>query len=113
MGRLTLWLVCAFLLLSAVSLLGFLTAGAVLAAPSGVPHTIDAVVVLGGDGGDGRYTRGRGLIRAGYSRQLVLIEPKAIDRKDALVNLPCVVIWDDVLPGNSWGEAKVEYDHLS
>jgi len=107
MGRLTLWLVFAFLLLPEVSLLGYLTAGAVLAAPSGVPHAADAVVVLGGDGTDWRYTRGRELIRAGYSKQLVLIEPNAVDRKDALANLPGVVIWDDVLPGNSWGEAQV------
>ena len=53
------------------------------------------------------YTRGRELIRAGYSSHLVLIEPNAPDRKDALANLPGVVIWDDVLPQSSWGEAKV------
>ncbi len=88
-------------------MLGYFTAGSVLASPSGVPHTADAVVVLGGDWSSVRYTRGRDLIRAGYSRKLVLIQPNAVDRKDALANLPGVVIWDDVLPGNSWGEAKV------
>lgn len=107
MRRLTWCLLFAFLLLPEISLLGYLTAGAVLAAPAGVPHAADVVVVLGGDGSGGRYTRGRELIRAGYGRQLVLIEPNAVDRKDALVNLPGVVIWDDILPGNSWGEAQV------
>lgn len=107
MRRLTWCLLFAFLLLPEISLLGYLTAGAVLAAPAGVPHAADVVVVLGGDGSGGRYTRGRELIRAGYGRQLVLIEPNAVNRKDALANLPGVVIWDDILPGNSWGEAKV------
>jgi uncharacterized SAM-binding protein YcdF (DUF218 family) len=105
--RLLVCLVVAFLLLPEAGLLGFFTAGAVLAAPAELPNTADIVVVLGGDGGSGRYMRGRELLHAGYSGQLVLIEPNAIDRKDALANVPGVVIWDDVLPGNSWGEAKV------
>lgn len=109
MVRLTWLLVFAFLLLPEVSLLAYSTAGAVLAAPAGVPNAADAVVVLGGDGSAGRYTRGRELLLAGYSRQLVLIEPSAVDRKDALANLPGVVIWDDVSPRNSWGEAKTTH----
>jgi hypothetical protein len=28
------------------------------------------------------------------------------DRKHALAKVPGVLIWDDVVPGNSWGEAK-------
>lgn len=88
-------------------MLGYFTAGAVLAAPSDVPHAADVVVVLGGDGSNGRYTRGRELLRAGYSRQLVLIGPDADQRKDALINLTGVLVWDDVVPANSWGEAKV------
>jgi hypothetical protein len=65
------------------------------------------IVVLGGDGTNGRYARGLELLQAGYSGQLVLIEPNAADRKHALANVPGVLIWDDVVPGNSWGEAKV------
>ncbi len=106
MLRLTWWLVFAFLLLPVVSLLGYFTVGAVVAAPASVPHPADAVVVLGGDSSSGRYSRGLELLRAGYSHQLVLIEPNAPDRKDALANLPGVLIWDAVLPRNSWGEAK-------
>ena len=106
-ARLAFCFLVAFLLLPEVGLVGFFTAGVVLAAPAGLPHAADAVVVLGGDGGSGRYTRGRELLGAGYSRQLVLIEPNASDHKDALANFPGVLIWDDVLPGNSWGEAKV------
>ena len=45
-------------------------------------------------------------VLAGFSERLVLIEPSAAERKDALANLPGVEIWDDVLPGNSWGEAE-------
>lgn len=88
-------------------MLGFFSAGAVLAWPAAQPSQADAIVVLGGDGTNGRYARGLELLQAGYSGQLVLIEPNAADRKHVLAKVPGVLIWDDVVPGNSWGEAKV------
>jgi uncharacterized SAM-binding protein YcdF (DUF218 family) len=94
------------LALPEVALLGFFSAGAVLAWPASQPQHADVIVVLGGDGTNGRYTRGLEFLHAGYSRQLVLIEPNPADRKNALANVPGVLIWDDVVPGNSWGEAK-------
>jgi uncharacterized SAM-binding protein YcdF (DUF218 family) len=101
-----------FLSLPEFALLGFFTAGAVLSWPASLPHQADVIVVLGGDGSSGRYTRGLELLVAGYSRQLVLIEPNAEDRKHALADAPGAVIWDDVLPGNSWGEAMAARDRM-
>jgi uncharacterized SAM-binding protein YcdF (DUF218 family) len=103
--RLAALLLC--LALPEVTLLGFFSAGAVLAWPAAQPSQADAIVVLGGDGTNGRYARGLELLQAGYSGQLVLIEPNAADRKHVLAKVPGVLIWDDVVPGNSWGEAKV------
>ena len=101
-----------FLALPEFALLGFFTAGAVLSWPAASPQPVDVIVVLGGDGTNGRYARGLELLQAGYSRQLVLIEPNADDRKHALTDAPGVVFWDDVLPGNSWGEAKAARDRM-
>ena len=101
-----------FLTLPEIALLGFFTAGVVLSCPASPPHKSDVIIVLGGDGSSGRYARGLELLVAGYSRQLVLIEPNADDRKQALVNVPGVKIWDDVFPGNSWGEAKAARDRM-
>ena len=98
-------LLLVLLLLPEVALLGFFTAGAVLSIPAGLPHRADVVVVLGG--GDGaRYARGRELIQAGYADRLVMFEPSAVERKDALAQVPRVEFWDDVKPQNSWGEAQ-------
>jgi uncharacterized SAM-binding protein YcdF (DUF218 family) len=93
------------LLLSGLACLGFLTAGAALSFSAGLPHRADVVVVLGGDGGGARYPRGLELVQAGLSKQLVLIEPSAAERKEALANVPGVIFWDDVSPHNTWGEA--------
>ena len=100
------------LALPEIVLLGFFTAGAVLSWPASLPHQADVIIVLGGDGSSGRYARGLELLAAGCSRQLVLIEPNAEDRKHALADVPGVVIWDDVLPRNSWGEAKAARDRM-
>lgn len=104
--RVFMFALIAVLSLPEIALLGFFTVGAVLSYPASTPQTADVIVVLGGDGSNGRYTRGLELLRASYSRHLVLIEPNADDRKHALANVPGVEIWDDISPGNSWGEAK-------
>jgi uncharacterized SAM-binding protein YcdF (DUF218 family) len=99
------------LALPEVALLGFISAGAVLAWPASQPQHADVIVVLGGDGSGGRYARGLELLKAGYSGQLVLIEPSAADRKDASTRVR-VQIWDTVVPRNSWGEAKATRAHM-
>jgi uncharacterized SAM-binding protein YcdF (DUF218 family) len=104
---LAIWLrlLVGLLLLFGLAGLVFLCAGALLASPASQPHRADAVVVLGG--GDGaRYARGRELVLAGFAQQLVLFEPNADERQDALVRFKSLEIWDDVLPRNSWGEAQ-------
>lgn len=104
---LEIWLRLLFglLLLSGLAGMLFLYAGALLASPASQPHRADAVVVLGG--GDGaRYARGRELVLAGFAQQLVLFEPNADERQDALVRFKALEIWDGVLPQNSWGEAQ-------
>jgi uncharacterized SAM-binding protein YcdF (DUF218 family) len=97
-------LLVLFVLLPGLALLGFFTAGAALSFSAKLPHRADVVVVLGGGGG-ARYTRGAELVKAGFSKQLVLIESIDAKRKDVLANVPGVVFWDDVSPHNTWGEA--------
>jgi uncharacterized SAM-binding protein YcdF (DUF218 family) len=96
-------LLLALLLLPEVALLVFFAAGAALASPAGLPHRADVVVVLGG--GVARYPRGRDLVLAGYSDRLIVFEPNAAERYDALAQVPSVEFWDDVNPQNTWGEA--------
>jgi uncharacterized SAM-binding protein YcdF (DUF218 family) len=100
------------LALPEVALLGFFSAGSVLAWPASQPQHADVIVVLGGDGTNGRFARGLELLHAGYSSQLVLIEPNPADRKNALANVPGVLIWDGLAPVNSWGEARVTRDRM-
>jgi hypothetical protein len=99
----------AFLCLPELALLGFFTTGALLSAPAGALRTVDAVVVLGGDGGmGGRYVRGRDLVLAGYSQRLILLYPSAGQISDARARVPGVEIVDSMpAPGSSgsWGEA--------
>lgn len=98
--------IVAFLCLPELALLGFFTTGALLSAPAGEARSVDAVVVLGGDGGTGgRYARGRDLVLAGYSNRLILLYPSATEIKDALAKVPSVDIVDSMDGRGSWGEA--------
>lgn len=98
--------IVAFLCLPELALLGFFTTGALLSAPAGEARSVDAVVVLGGDGGTGgRYARGRDLVLAGYSNRLILLYPTATEIKDALAKVPSVDIVDSMDGRGSWGEA--------
>jgi hypothetical protein len=69
----------AFLCLPELALLGFFTTGALLSAPAGALRTVDAVVVLGGDGGmGGRYVRGA---RSGAGRVQPAVDPALPQRR--------------------------------
>jgi hypothetical protein len=103
--RAVLTLLLVFLLLPEWALLAFFSAGTLLSLPAKSPHHADVVVVLGG--GLDRYPRGRDLVLAGYAERMVLFEPNAAERQDALMRLPMVEIMDKVRPANSWTEAKV------
>jgi hypothetical protein len=83
------WILVLFLLLPGLALLGFFTAGAALSFSAELPHRADVVVVLGG--GVTRYARGAELVKAGFSEELVVIEPNAAERKEALANVPGVI----------------------
>lgn len=97
-----LWVV---ILVFGLALVGFFSVGAILAFPATSPQRADAVVVLGG--GDGaRYARAGELVLAGFAHRLVLIEPGPAELADAQNRFPNTMVWNDVLPGNSWGEAK-------
>ena len=98
-------LLLVFLLLPEWALLAFFSAGTLPSLPASLPHHADVVVVLGG--GLDRYPRGRDLVLAGYAERMVLFEPNAVERQDALARLRLVEIRDDVRPANSWTEAKV------
>ncbi len=105
MRRLFFVLLLVFLLLPELALLGFFTVGVLLSSQAGLPHGADVVVVLGG--GDGaRYTRGRELVQAGYSKNLLLIDPPAAERQHAMASLAGVQVWVDDRPHNSWQEAQ-------
>ena len=97
-------LLLVFLLLPEWALLAFFSAGTLLSLPAKSPHHADVVVVLGG--GLDRYPRGRDLVLAGYAERMVLFEPNAAERQDALARLRSVEIRDDVRPPNSWAEAQ-------
>lgn len=109
-GKAGLALLIVLLLLPEWALLGYFTIGALLSYPAELPHRADVVVVVLGGGGGGvstRYARGRELIVAGYSEHLILIEPSAAERADALGSLPGVRVDFEASPLHSWQEAQV------
>ena len=110
MNRIAAALFFVFLLLPELALVGFFSAGAVLASPARSPHNVDLVVVLGG--GADRYPRGRDLVLAGYSKRLLLISPSAAERKDAQSRLPGVELVFDDSPVHTWGEAQMVRAHM-
>lgn len=65
MKRTAIMLLLLLLLMPELALLGFFTAGALLAWPAELPRRADVVVVLGGSGDGARYVRGRELVLAG------------------------------------------------
>ncbi len=100
------WLWLAWLVFwPGLAFLGFVSAGAVLAYPAGAPSHVDAVVVLGGDGGQ-RYARALEVVMDGYSKRLLLINPNEPVVKAALSQLRGVQVQFDNSPHNSWEEAK-------
>jgi uncharacterized SAM-binding protein YcdF (DUF218 family) len=103
---LALTVLVAFLCLPVLALLGFFATGALLSAPAGEARHVDAVVVLGGDGGmGGRYVLGRDLVLAGYSKRLILVYPSAGQISDAQATLTGLEIVDSTPATGSWGEA--------
>jgi uncharacterized SAM-binding protein YcdF (DUF218 family) len=105
-ATLALTVLVAFLCLPVLALLGFFATGALLSAPAGEARHVDAVVVLGGDGGmGGRYVLGRDLVLAGYSKRLILVYPSAGQISDAQATLTGLEIVDSTPATGSWGEA--------
>ena len=106
--------IVALLCLPEIALTGYFTAGALLSAPAEEVRHVDAVVVLGGDGGAGglgeRYVRGRDLVLAGFSKRLIVLNAGDATRKDALAQVPGVEFVNSMHapggPGSS-GEAQV------
>jgi hypothetical protein len=100
--------------LAGVAMVGFLLAGVLLSSPAAAPHTVDAVVVLGGDGRLSleRYARGRDLVLAGYSKRLILFYPSADDLRDASARVPEVEVVACMPAPGSWGEAKVVSERM-
>lgn len=98
-------------------LLAVMHLGSWLAAPAAAPIVADAVVVLGGDGGNGRATRAGELLLAGFVRQVVLTGSpgKADTVADAKADLRAKLLIDMGVPSsallfdnasrNSWEEA--------
>ena len=108
-AKIAMTVLVALLCLPELALLGFFTSGALLSAPAGEPSHVDAVVVLGGDGGAGglgvRYLRGRDLVLAGFSKRLIVMNPGDTARQDALVKVPGVEFVGALVAHNSWEEA--------
>jgi hypothetical protein len=104
----------ALLSLAGVAMVGFLLAGVLLSSPAAAPHTVDAVVVLGGDGRLSleRYARGRDLVLAGYSKRLILFYPSADDLRDASARVPEVEVVACMPAPGTWGEAKVVSERM-
>ena len=103
--------IVALLCLPEIALTGYFTAGALLSAPAEEVRHVDAVVVLGGDGGmGGRYVQGRDLVLAGFSKRLIVLNAGDATRKDALAQVPGVEFVNSMHapggPGSS-GEAQV------
>lgn len=113
-GRL-LWLL--LLVLPVLALVAFFRLGAWLAAPAAEPIVADAVVVLGGDGDNGRAARAGELFRAGFVRQVVLtggsgkpgaaLDAPADPRVKLLTGMgvPSSALLFDSASRNSWEEA--------
>lgn len=114
-GRLA-WVM--MLVLPVIVLLAVIHLGSWLAAPAAQPIMADAVVVLGGDGGNGRAKRAGKLFLAGFARQVVLTghpgkheisgDVKADLRVKLLIDMgvpPSVLLFDSV-SRNSWEEAR-------
>jgi uncharacterized SAM-binding protein YcdF (DUF218 family) len=78
------------------------------------PRTVDAVVVLGGDGRLSleRYARGRDLVLAGYSKRLILFYPSADELRDARARVPEVEVVACMPAPSSWGEAQVVRERM-
>lgn len=104
------WALCAVVPLVAVA--GFLSVGVLLSFPAGPAEKVDIVIVLGGAGDSGRYARGRELIQAGYCDRLALIGATQADLSDARAHVPQVIVWEDLLQKNSWGEAQAARDRM-
>ena len=104
----------ALLGLAGLAMVPFLLAGALLSSPAAAPRTVDAVVVLGGDGRLSleRYARGRDLVLAGYSKRLILFYPSADDLRDASARVPEVEVVACMPAPGSWGEAKVVSERM-
>lgn len=93
------------LVVPVLACLGYLAAGALLAAPAGPAHQADLVAVLGGDNGP-RYAVGRQLVLDGHSTRLLLIHPSAAAQQDASVHLAGVDLFEDFAPRDTWSEAQ-------
>ena len=116
--RINAWLVRGFVfalpVLAVVVILGL---GSWLAAPTADPIAADAVIVLGGDGGNGRAAKAGELFRAGFAGQVVLTggngkpdtvaDGKADPRVKFLAGMgvPTSLLLFDSTSRNSWEEA--------
>ena len=105
MSRIATALFFLSLLLPELALVGFFSAGAVLASPAASPRGVDLVVVLGG--GADRYPRGKDLVLAGYSKRLLVINASEQERKVQQANFPGTELIFDNTPRNTWAEARV------
>ena len=91
--------------------------GSWLAAPTSAPVVADAVIVLGGDGGNGRAAKAGELFRAGFVGQVVLTggdgkpgtvaDAQADPRVKLLIGMgvPASALHFDSASRNSWEEA--------
>lgn len=97
---------CAASCLLVLSVLLFLSVGALLSSPAEAPQRADVVVVLGGDPGlSGRYSRGRDLLQSGYSSRFLLMSPTVQQVRDARDRFGDVDTVDSMPAPGSWGEA--------
>lgn len=116
--RTTVWLRwVGVLTLPVLAALAVLCLGWWLAAPAADPIVADAVIVLGGDGGNGRVAKAGALFRAGFAGQVVLTgssgragaaaEVKSDPRVNFLnaMGVPASVLLLDGISRNSWDEA--------
>ena len=114
--RINAWLVRGFVFALPV-LVVVLGLGPWLAAPTADPIAADAVIVLGGDGGNGRAAKAGELFRAGFAGQVVLTggngkagtvaDGKADPRVKFLAGMgvPSSALLFDSASRNSWEEA--------
>ena len=112
------WLVRGFVFaLPVLVVVVVLSLGSWLAAPTADPIAADAVIVLGGDGGNGRAAKAGELFRAGFAGQVVLTggngkpdtvaDGKADPRVKFLAGMgvPSSALLFDSASRNSWEEA--------